>query len=104
MDRTVDIYLVTETIAYDSIGQPIPTKTERNVFAQLRSITRAEWFEAGRNGLRPDISFVMNALDYDGEKVIKWNNNYYGIYRTFLARNNMIELYCEKKGGLVNGS
>lgn len=100
MDRTVTIDLISYTTTYDEILQPVKTESSRTVYAQMRSITRAEWFEAGRNGLKPDFCFVMQKLDYQGEEVLAFNGIKYGIYRTYLARGNMIELYCEKKGGV----
>lgn len=104
MDKTTVITLVKEIVSYDEIRQPIKTYSRREVYAQFRGVYRAEWFEAGRVGLKPDITFVMSAFDYEGEKLIEWNGNRYGIYRTYIGRNDAIELYCEKKGGLDNGT
>ena len=100
MDQTVIIKLISQEIEYDEIRQPVTTDHEREVYAQLRSITRAEWFEAGRNGMRPDMSFVMMAFDYNGETVIEWDGVRYGVYRTFRGRGDRIELYCERQGGV----
>lgn len=99
MDRTVTINLISYTTTYDAILQPVKTPTKRKVYAQYRSITRAEWFDAGRNGLKPDMCFAMQKFDYNGEDTLEYDGKLYGIYRTFLARGDVIELYCEKKGG-----
>lgn len=40
--------------------------------------------------------------DYQGEKTVEYNGVTYGIYRTYLGRNDTIELYAERKGG-TNG-
>lgn len=104
MDQTVSIQLVKELITYDEIKQPVKTYERREVYAQLRGIARAEWFEAGRNGMNPDTTFIMSALDYQGETIIEWNGVRYGVYRTYVGRNERIELYCEKKGGLQGGT
>lgn len=100
MDRTAIITLLSETTTYNANRQPIVTTSRKNVYAQMRSITRAEWFEAGRNGLKPDICFITNCFDYDGEELIEFNGIRYGVYRTFFGRNDSVELYCEKKGGV----
>lgn len=101
MDRSTTIYLISETIEYDAIRQPIVTATSRReVLAQFRSVARAEWFEAGRNGLRPNITFVVRYIDYEGETLIEWDGEMYSVYRTFLNRGDQVELYCEKRGGL----
>ena len=100
MDRTVDIFLITEKLEYDDSRRPVRTREhKRRVFAQMNSITRAEWFEAGRNGMQPTIMFVVSVLDYRNEKLIEWKGKRYGIYRTFYGRNDNVELYCEEKGG-----
>lgn len=99
MDRTVTIKLIALTTSYDSIRQPVYTESEREVYAQMRSITRAEWFEAGRNGLKPDIAFAMMSFDYNGEEILEWDGIRYGVYRTFYGRNDIVELYCERQGG-----
>ena len=100
MVQSTVIKLIAETVTLDGILQEVKTYSAREVYAQVQSIARAEWFEAGRNGLKPDISFVMRKYDYNGEKIVEWNGVRYGVYRTFLARGSRIELYCEKKGGI----
>lgn len=101
MDRTVVITLVNEQKTYNANRQPIvETISQKDVYAQMRSITRAEWFEAGRNGLKPDICFITNCFDYNGETIVDYDGKRYGVYRTFFGRNDSVELYCEKKGGL----
>lgn len=100
MDRSNVIYLISETRTQDSIGQFVSEETKRQVFCDVRSITRAEWFDAGRNGYQPTYLFIMFGPDYQGEKIVEYNGKRYGIYRTYLARNERIELYAEEKGGL----
>lgn len=101
MDRTVLITLLNEKTSYNANLQPVTEFTSRKeVYAQMRSISRAEWFEAGRNGLKPDICFVTNCFDYSGETMLEYNGIRYGIYRTYFGRNDSVELYCEKKGGV----
>ena len=44
----------------------------------------------------------MFAYDYQGEDSVQYNGRTYGIYRTYLGREDTIELYAERKGG-TNG-
>ncbi len=101
MDRSSVIKLISMTYTQDAIKQYVETETEREVFCDVRSVTRAEWFDAGRNGMQPIYIFTMFAPDYQGEKVVEYNGQRYGVYRTYLGRNETIELYVEEKGGLV---
>lgn len=99
MDRSNVINLISETFTQDSIGQYVSTETTKQVFCDVRSVTRAEWFDAGRDGFKPSYVFVMFAPDYSGETIVEYNGNRYGIYRTYVGRNEQIELYAEEKGG-----
>lgn len=100
MDRSNVINLISQTYEIDEIGQRVPVETSRTVFCDVRSITRAEWFDAGRNGMQPTYIFTMFAPDYENEKIVEFNGHRYGVYRTFRARNEVMEVYVEEKGGL----
>lgn len=104
MDRSTVITLIQEAYEQDDNGVWCDTSTtnEREVFAQVDSATRAEFFEGGRNGLNPELVFTMFYGDYNGERVLLYDGKPYGIYRTYLGRNDTIELYAERKGG-TNG-
>lgn len=100
MDRSSLISLVKETHTQDTNGVMRLNRTERNVFAQIETVTRAEFFEGGRNGLNPEFKFTMFFGDYDEEREVIYNGKHYGIYRVYYGRNDTIELYAERKGGL----
>lgn len=104
MYRSDIIKLISETFTQDEIGQYISQETEREVFCEVRSVTRSEWFNAGRDGLQPEFMFIMFAPDYFGEKIVEYKGVRYGIYRTYVGRNEQIELYAEAKGGLDGGN
>lgn len=103
MDRSTPITLISETNTQDANGVWRSTRTTRDVFAQVDSVTRSEFFEAGRNGLNPEFRFTLFAGDYEGEREVEYNGKSYGIYRTYFARTDVIELYAERKGG-TNGA
>ena len=100
MDRSAVITLVKETKEQDAYGVWQISETRRDVFAQVDSVTRNEFFEGGRNGLNPEYRFTMFAPDYEDERVVEYDGKAYGIYRTYNGRNDTIELYAERKGGV----
>ena len=102
MDRSEVITLLTTTRTQDAYGVWTETATGRDVFCQVDSVTRAEFFEGGRNGLNPQYRFTMFCGDYNGETVVIYKDLPYSVYRTYLARTDTIELYVERKGG-TNG-
>lgn len=99
MDRSTPIYLVTTVYSQNEYGVMIPNETEKLVYADITSVTGAEWFEGGRNGINPEFRMRMFAPDYSGEEVLKYNDIYYTVYRTYKVRNDIIELYVEKRKG-----
>ena len=102
MDRSEILVLVREEQEQDEYGVFRTTTKEREVFCQVNSVTRSEFFEAGRNGLNPEYEFEMFRYDYHGERICKYQGRTYSIYRTYLARNDTIELYAQREGG-TNG-
>lgn len=99
MDRSDVINLISETRTQDDYGRWIATKTSKQVMCQVDSITRAEFFEGGRNGLNPEFKFTIFFGDYSGESIVEYQGKTYAVYRTYLRRTDIIELYVERKGG-----
>lgn len=100
MDRSVEVKLIKEVHTQDALRQWVSTESSRTVYADVRSIARTEWFEAGRSGINPDYTFILFKADWDGEVILEYNNERYAVYRTYERRNDKIELYCTLKGGL----
>ena len=104
MDRSEQITLIAEEKTQDANGVWQISETERTVFCQVNSVTRSEFFEAGRNGLNPEYQFTLFFGDYHGERTLAYHGKRYGVYRTYHARTDVIELYAERKGGTNGGS
>lgn len=102
MDRSEVITLVSVVQTQDEYGVIRNTPSARDVFCQVNSVTRAEFFEGGRNGLNPQFRFTLFAGDYNGEATVIYKGLPYAVYRTYLARTDELELYVERKGG-TNG-
>ena len=99
MDRSDICSLLSVTREQDAYGVWQETITERNVFCSVNSVTRSEFFEGGRNGLNPDFRITMFFGDYQGETLLKYKGKTYTIYRSYLGRNDELELYVERQGG-----
>lgn len=100
MDRSDVVTLVSETLTQDELGVWNKTKTEREVFCSVDSVTRSEFFEGGRSGLNPEYRITLFEPDYQGELEVVYNGVAYGVYRTYHARTDIMELYVERKGGV----
>jgi SPP1 family predicted phage head-tail adaptor len=102
MDKSDVIKLISVTRTQDKYGQFVDTETSRQVYCQVGSITQSEFYEGGRNGLNPEYRFTVFFADYEDETIIEYKGKRYAVYRTYLARNDRLELYVERKGG-TNG-
>ena len=99
MDRSDIITLYADTVTYDDYGVAVKTQTGRDVFCKVDSVTRAEFFDAGKAGLKPEYRMTMFFGDYNGESIVGYNGRLYSAYRTYQAKTDIIELYVERKGG-----
>lgn len=102
MDRSDVLTLVSESLSQNIIGAWITTETTRDVYCKTESVTRDEFFGAGRNGLNPQFRFIVFSGDYNDEKTVIYKGKRYGIYRTYFAKTDLIELYAERKGETVD--
>ena len=94
--------LLSTTYTKDKYGQAVATHTQKEVFCERQSISRNEFFNAGRNGLNPQFVFTIFKGEYTGETVLEYNGLTYSVYRTYETDSDYIELYVERKGG-TNG-
>ena len=87
----------------DEIGVWNDMRMTRDIFCQVNSVSRDEFFQGGRSGLNPAYQFTAFAPDYRDETECIYKGKSYTIYRTDMSRNDTIELYAERSGG-SNGS
>lgn len=95
------IKLMTETETTDVYGDAVKTFTERQVFAEVRSISQTEFYQAQAVGLKPEIKFVIaDFLDYKGEQLLKYTpfgetEQTYEVLRTYRDKINL-EIVCRR--------
>ena len=99
MDRSDVINLCAVTKTQDDFGQWIETVHKTQIYCQVESISQSEFFEAGRNGLNPQYKFIVFFADYNDEPIVEYKDNTYAVYRTYLKKDDKLELYVERKGG-----
>lgn len=85
------IKLIGFTYSLDEYGNQIPTPEERQVFCEVRSVTRSEFYSAAQTDLHPDYIFRLSHYrDYRGEKFVKYKDwtgteKVYSVLRTYRA-------------------
>lgn len=100
MIRKVDVALISETFAPDSIGQMIPTRTTKTVIGDRRNVSGSEINEAGQRGIQASLVVDIWAHEYSEEKVVSVEGIIYSVYRTYInEKTGKIELYLERRVG-----
>lgn len=95
------VKLIAESKTTNEYGDTVVVESERQVFAQLKSIGQSEFYQAQAVGLKPEIKFVLpDFLEYNGEDRLRYTpfggeETTYSIIRTF-RNNNELELVCNR--------
>lgn len=101
MDSTAK--LIRRVTKKDAIGQNVTAEEKSGeIFIEVSSVSRAEFFAAGKTGLAPEFVFKTAAVNYSGESEIEYGGKRYAIYRTYSPpESDSIELYVQAKAGVV---
>ena len=94
-----ELTLIGQRIEEDEIGNQIPVETETTILCGLKSVGRAEFYDAAASGLRPELVFVIHAYEYGGERVVKFEGVRYNVIRTYQTGTEEIELTVERVVG-----
>lgn len=100
MDRSNVICLIRQKYTQDNTGQEIAEETEREVFCDIQSISREEFFEAGQNDITPVYKATMFKYDYNDEKIAIVFGEKLAVYRTYIKQGEYIELYLKREVGI----
>lgn len=104
MTKLSEITLIKETESLDALNQPTTSESTNDVLAEVRSVSRNEFFQGRQGGITPDMVFIVSTFDYQGEKIVKYNGTRYAIYRTYDGNDDdKVELYAQVDGGITNG-
>ena len=99
MDTSAVIYLLRQTYAADTIGQQIATEIPVKRYCRVTSVSREEFWDAGRSGHQPSFRMIMDRFEYHGERELLYNDRCYTVYRTYAGTGDTIDLYVEERVG-----
>jgi len=92
------ISLLKSTVADNDIGDSVPVKTSRTVYANKKSIRQSEFYQAATTGLRPQCMFEIRTVEYQNEDELIYDGETLRIIRTY-DKGEYIELIA---GGIVS--
>lgn len=70
--------------AKDAFGIPQETGYARKtVLCDVRSASRSEFYQAAQAGLHPELEVSLFFADYNGEPLVRFNDDFYKVIRTY---------------------
>lgn len=80
----------------DEEGYPKEAVEETEVFADVQSVRRSEFYAAKQIGVTLSIAVKLHAADYDGQERLVWNGKRYKVERAYTEAREMYELECSE--------
>lgn len=81
----------------DADGYPTQTNTDTEVFANVKSATRAEFYAANANGIQVTQMFEIHAEDWGNQTQVVYATKTYDILRSYAKGLGIVELTCTDK-------
>lgn len=91
------IYLLSEVVEENSIGDVIRNMKKNKRYAEVNSIRQSEAYQAAAVGLKPEIMCVIWKFEYNNEQFLIYEDKEYRITRTYIREDEKIELTCTAK-------
>lgn len=76
-------------------GNVIKIKDYKTIFANKKSISQSEFYEAEKLGLKPRFRFEIYDIEYNNELLARYDNKEYKILKTYKNSVDKIELTLE---------
>ena len=90
------IFLISQKNMQDPNGYPVIQEEKKEVFADVRSVKRTEFFEALKAGISETIAFYIAACDYENQKIVEYEGIRYQVQRSYRTGMDWIELNCSE--------
>ena len=101
MDKTDQITLEKPKYKRDGLDQQVTDGVvRREIFCDKKNVKRSEWLSAAQLGFKAAWCVTIWADEYQGETVAILDGVRYGVYRTYQANPEELELYLEQKAGV----
>ncbi len=86
--------LVAVTSTEDQDGYDTASEVYTDVFVDVKSVTREEFYRSMQAGRELAIAFDIRACDYDGQPRIEYDGKQYKIERSYTKDGEVTELNC----------
>ena len=90
------ITLVAVSSTRGTNGYKAVTETSTKVYADKKSVTRSEFYEALRSGVEPTVVFELFTYDYANQKYVDYDGVRYKVVRAY-SKGDMTQLNCTEE-------
>lgn len=88
--------LVAITKEPDDDGYKAEHKELTEVFVDVQSVKRSEFYAARQSGIKIDLVFLVRAVDYSGEERVEFDGKTYAVVRAYTKAGEIYELNCSE--------
>ena len=89
--------LIAQSFTINAVGDPIATESTHTVFVEFQSIGLKRKIDALATGLNVEFKLVLRDIaEYNGEKVLEYQNERYNIKNVFVRDDQLVELTVGK--------
>ena len=93
------ITLISKSYTQNEAKAIVETESTRDVMCMVKSVGRSDFYQAQQMGLDLSFVFITNPVNYEGESMLEYEGQRYGITRTYRASQDVLEIYAGTKVG-----
>lgn len=82
------------TVSLDGFGDSVKSYTDTEVWADVKSIGRQEFYGATTAGVKVDVAFDVHVEDWNNQTAVTYSGKNYEIVRSYQKGNGVVELVC----------
>lgn len=82
-----ELTLIKTTQTENDMGDVIDSQERITVLCEVESVTRNEFYNAAKVDMQPEIVFVINRYDYNGESEVEYEGQLYDVIRSYKPNN-----------------
>lgn len=94
-----ELTLISEIFEFDDIGNQISIEKKKEIFCNVKSVSKNEFYNAAATGLKPSLVFIIHSYEYENEEKVEFEGTIYNVIRTYIVNSEQLELTCEKVTG-----
>lgn len=93
-----EIALITKKIiGKDKLKQNLTEEVKTTLLCRKKSITRSEFYQANKAGIRPNIVVDIRSFEYENQELAIFEGKKYRIIKTYLIDSETLELTLTEK-------